>query len=190
MLVPLTLIHGNAPQLALSRHTSSTNTRTTGGINDNLTLSDLLFRALNLIFAPRTSGSAMGVTMTDKQSKYSLFNTSIQTGTGTNTSGTSQRAAAFIKRLLSASLHSSSSSTVLRTLDFAKTLVAQYPKLEAMLSTEDRIYNGVYRPEVDDPQLCNPFETSFWEVHVLHARHWDPRVREAAGGLLNYRASS
>jgi nucleolar complex protein 3 len=130
---------------------------------------DLLFRALSLIFLPRALGSN---------------NTGYTAGT---TSGVPWRAAAFAKRLLSASLHWTSSTDILRAVDFVKTLVAKDPKLEAMLSTEDRIVNGVYRPDVDDPQLCQPFDTVFWELHVLHKRHWDPRVREQAEGLINFR---
>lgn len=133
------------------------------------TIIDLLFRALSLIFLPRAIGS---------------INTGYTAGT---TSGVPWRAAAFAKRLLSASLHWTSSTDVLRAVDFVKTLVAKDPKLEAMLSTEDRIVNGVYRPDVDDPQLCQPFDTVFWELHVLHKRHWDPRVREQAERLINFR---
>jgi len=65
-------------------------------------------------------------------------------------------------------------------------MVAKEPKVEAMLSTEDRISNGVYRPDLDDPQLCQPLESTFWELHVLRKQHWDPKVREEAEKLLNY----
>ena len=130
MLLSLTLYSGDHP--ALSRHTSSTHSKSTAGINENPSLTDLLFRALNLMFSPRTSGK-----------------TSFSPGAGG--SATAERAAAFAKRLLSATIHESSSPTVLRTLEFVRTLVAQYPKLEAMLSTEDRIFNGVYSPQVNDP---------------------------------------
>jgi len=123
---------------------------------------DLLFRALNLIFLPRTSGS---------------------------NAVPPWRSAAFSKRLLSVSLHWPSPTSVLRAIEFVRTLVAKDPKLEAMLSTEDRIFNGVYRPDVDDPQLCHPFESSFWELHALSERYWDPRVKEEARKLLNFRSS-
>ncbi|KAF8959052.1 nucleolar complex-associated protein-domain-containing protein [Flammula alnicola] len=123
------------------------------------TVTDILFRALNLIFFSRTFG----------------------------TSAPPWRSAAFGKRLLMASLHWPSPAA-LRALDFVSSLVAKDPKLEAMLSTEDRIFNGVYRPDVDDPQLCHPFESSFWELHALHTQHWDPRVRAEAGKLLNFKS--
>ncbi|KAH9484302.1 Nucleolar complex protein 3-like protein [Psilocybe cubensis] len=121
---------------------------------------DILFRALHLIFFSRTSGST----------------------------APPARAAAFSKRLLSGALHWPTPAA-LRALEFVHGLLAKDSKLEAMLATEDRIYNGVYRADVDDPQLCHPFESSFWELHALHGRHFDPRVRQAAGVLLNYSAS-
>jgi len=117
---------------------------------------DIVFRALNLIFSPRTSGMT----------------------------APPWRSAAFSKRLLTVSLHWPPAG-ILRALEFVRGLVAKDPKLEAMLATEDRIFNGVYHADVDDPQLSHPFQSSFWELHVLHRRHWDPRVREEAGKLLN-----
>ena len=130
----------------------------------NANATDLLFRALDLVFTPRASASvSAGAVATSPW-----------------------RAAAFAKRLLSACIHWPTTSPILRSLEFVKSMVAKDPKVEAMLSTEDRISNGVYRPDVDDPQLCQPFETAFWELHLLRKQHWDPRVREEAEKLLNY----
>ena len=117
-------------------------------------VADMLFRALNIVFSPRSSG----------------------------TTSPPWRSAAFAKRLLTASL-SWPPATALRALDFVEGLIAKDPKLEALLSTEDRTVDGMYRPDVDDPQLCNPFGTSFWELHILHQSHFDARVREAAKSL-------
>jgi len=119
---------------------------------------DMLFRALNVIFSPKTSGGS-----------------------------SPWRSAAFAKRLLSVSLHWPPFAA-LRTLDFVSSLIAKDPKLEAMLSTEDRIFNGIYRADVDDPELCHPFESSFWELHALHQNHWDPKVREEAKKLLDFKS--
>jgi len=76
-------------------------------------------------------------------------------------------------------------TTVLRALDFVGGLVAKDAKLEALLSTEDRTVDGVYRPDIDDPQLSNPFGTSFWELHVLRS-HFNSKVREEAKKLSNH----
>lgn len=120
-------------------------------------VADMLFRALDIVFSPRTAGSA----------------------------GPSWRSAAFAKRLLNASLHWPP-ATALRAIDFVRGLIAKDLKLEALLHTEDRIFDGIYRPDVDDPQLCCPFGTSFWELHVLHEAHWHAKVREEAGKLLSF----
>lgn len=122
-------------------------------------VADLLFRALTVVFTPQASGGARA--------------------------GPPWRAAAFAKRLLGASVHWPA-PVALRSLKLVHSLVAKYPKLEALLSTDDRTHSGMYRPDVDDPQLCQAFESSFWELHLLQRRHWDPRVGEEANNLLNY----
>ena len=122
---------------------------------------DTLFRALQLVFTPRSASAAPP----------------------------SWRSAAFAKRLLTASLHWPP-ATAIRALDFVKGLVERDQKLEALLSTDDRTVNGVYRADLDDPQLCNPFGTSFWEVHLLSRSHWDSGVRDAATKLLTVSSSS
>ncbi|KAF5380844.1 hypothetical protein D9615_003924 [Tricholomella constricta] len=119
-------------------------------------VADMLFRALTIVFSPRSFGAA----------------------------APHGRSAAFAKRLLSASLHWPPATT-LRTLDFVGGLIAKDPKLEALLSTEDRTFDGIYRSDIDDPQLSHPFGTSFWELHVLHTSYWDAKVREEAGKILN-----
>ncbi|KAF9246550.1 nucleolar complex-associated protein-domain-containing protein [Melanogaster broomeanus] len=121
------------------------------------TIADMLFRALTVVFSPRTSG-----------------NTTMP-----------WRSAAFTKRLLIASLNWSP-SVGLRALDFVESLIIKDPKLEALLSTEDRSVDGVYLPEVDDPQLSHPFGTSFFELLQLQQRHYDSRIREAARRLSSY----
>jgi nucleolar complex protein 3 len=95
------------------------------------------------------------------------------------------RAAAFAKRLLSAALHWPG-ALALRALEWVAKLVVREPRLEALLSTEDCTVDGVYRPDVEDPQLCNPFATSAYELHLLQTAHVNPQVREAAASLANY----
>ncbi|KZT68113.1 nucleolar complex-associated protein 3 [Daedalea quercina L-15889] len=124
------------------------------------TTADMLFRAVHLVFAPRVSASA----------------------------APPWRAAAFAKRLLTAALHWPP-ATASRAIEVVGVLVERDPKLEALLSTEDRGGNGLYRPDLDDPQLSNPFGTTFWELHVLAHRHWDTRVRDQARKVLHSAAS-
>ncbi|KAF8520195.1 nucleolar complex-associated protein-domain-containing protein [Hysterangium stoloniferum] len=115
--------------------------------------SDLLFRALGLAFPVRSAGSRSPV-----------------------------RTAAFAKRVLVASL-SFPVATTLRALEFVRQLLVNEPKLQALLSTEDRATDGLYQADLDDPELSNPFGTSFWELAHLTEVHWDHRVRDKAQQL-------
>ncbi|TFK42615.1 nucleolar complex-associated protein-domain-containing protein [Crucibulum laeve] len=131
-----------------------------GGSGKSQSVADMLFRALNIVFSPRTFGVA----------------------------APPWRSAAFAKRLLSAALHWPP-NVALRALDFVRGLIAKDSKLEALLSTEDRIFDGIYRPEVDDPQLSHPFGSSFYELHALCRHHWDAKVRKEAHKLLTFTSS-
>ncbi|KAI0093628.1 nucleolar complex-associated protein 3 [Irpex rosettiformis] len=117
-------------------------------------VADMLFRALHLAFSRRTAGTSPP-----------------------------WRSAAFAKRLAGASLHWPP-STAIRAIEFVGALIEQDPKLEALLSTDDRSVDGVYRPDLDDPQLSNPFGTNLWELFVLAETHWDKGVRDVAGKML------
>ena len=89
------------------------------------------------------------------------------------------RAAAFAKRLLTAALQWDP-VTAKRAVDFVAELVKTNPKLEALLTTEDRSLDGTFQPEMDDPQSCCPFGTSFFELMLLEKSHIDRNVRDAA----------
>ena len=92
------------------------------------------------------------------------------------------RAAAFAKRLLTAALHWDPTAAI-RAVEFVAGLVRKNPKLEALLTTEDRSFDGMFQPETDDPRLCHPFGTSFFELVLLERNHIDPGVRHAARAL-------
>ncbi|CAG8520607.1 9039_t:CDS:10 [Ambispora leptoticha] len=94
------------------------------------------------------------------------------------------RSAAFLKRLSIACLNWSSKA-VLECLNRMEKMIQKHPRLDALLTTEDRLTNGVYRAELDDPELCNPFATNLWELCLLE-HHYDPKVRQAASHLANF----
>jgi nucleolar complex protein 3 len=94
------------------------------------------------------------------------------------------RTAAFAKRLLTAALHWDA-ETAARAVQFVTGLVRTNPKLEALLTTEDRSFDGVFQAEIDDPQLCHPFGTSFFELILLEKSHVDQGVRDAARALAS-----
>lgn len=117
-------------------------------------LAGMLFRALHIVFSPRTLGST----------------------------APSWRSAAFSKRLLNSCMHWPA-PVVVRTLLFVQGLLVKDPRLQALLSTEDRSFDGAYRPDLDDPQLSNPFGACLWEVYALR-KHLDPQVKKEAEKLL------
>ncbi|CAG8608991.1 13236_t:CDS:10, partial [Ambispora gerdemannii] len=94
------------------------------------------------------------------------------------------RSAAFLKRLSIVCLNWPS-KTVLECLNKMEKLIQKHPRLDALLTTDDRLTNGVYRAELDDPELCNPFATSLWELYLLE-HHYDPKVRQATTHLYNF----
>lgn len=55
--------------------------------------------------------------------------------------------------------------------------------MEALLDTEERTFDGVYKAEMEDPQLVNAFATSFWELDGIAERYWDRLVRKEAALL-------
>ncbi|KDQ60856.1 hypothetical protein JAAARDRAFT_564699 [Jaapia argillacea MUCL 33604] len=134
---------------------SPTTSQHRGSSSDSPT--DMLFRALHLIFSPRTSSAT----------------------------SPSWRSAAFAKRLISAAINWPP-STAVKAIAFVHELVSKDPKLEALLSSEERNTNGLYRPDIDDPQLANAFGASFWELQLLRQRHFDQHVREEALKLVNF----
>ncbi|KAF5365756.1 hypothetical protein D9758_003308 [Tetrapyrgos nigripes] len=159
IILPLALVPNidvAQPNSQVMKETLTTNFPRERPSSASISIADMLFKALNIAFSPRTLGKA---------------------------TASSSRSAAFIKRLLTASLHWPA-TPVLRVLSFVQSLISKDPKLEALLTTEERTFDGIYRPEVDDPQLCNPFGTTLWELQMLHTGHIDPQVREEARSLM------
>ncbi|WWD19680.1 hypothetical protein CI109_104142 [Kwoniella shandongensis] len=123
-------------------------TKLTSNAVHTLSTSGLLFRCLNsTFFSPRN---------VSKSPPY--------------------RTAAFAKRLVECALQFPPESAR-QAINFARALMSKEAKLEGMLDTEERMADGVYKPEMEDPQLCNPFATSLWEGGVLGDKHWDRLVR-------------
>lgn len=92
------------------------------------------------------------------------------------------RAAAFGKRLCECAL-TFPPATARETVQFVRRLASKEPKLANLLDTEERTFDGVYRPEIDDPQLANPFTSSLFELETLAQRHWEHKVRAEAKRL-------
>ncbi|KAK9766364.1 hypothetical protein K7432_004609 [Basidiobolus ranarum] len=95
-----------------------------------------------------------------------------------------ERAAAFLKRLALISLDFPE-KVVIQCLNMLQRLMVKYPKLDGLLSSEDRAGNGIYMKELNDPELCNPFATSLWELALLR-NHYNPKIRAMSEDLMKY----
>lgn len=48
-------------------------------------------------------------------------------------------------------------------------VVQTFPKCDIMLDN-DMQGSGVYLPELDEPEYCNPQNTCLWELHTLKVK--------------------
>lgn len=94
-----------------------------------------------------------------------------------------QRLMAFIKRLLTLSLHLLHHGT-LATLGTIKTTFQLTSVLDVLLDTDTSVGSGNYDPELEDPEYCNASSTALYELTIL-SRHYHPTVRKMATHIAN-----
>ncbi|RKP34857.1 nucleolar complex-associated protein-domain-containing protein, partial [Dimargaris cristalligena] len=75
------------------------------------------------------------------------------------------RVAAFTKRLASTAMYYPPAVAV-KCITLIRMLLTKYRRLDQLFNTEEAVTSGVYMAELDDPDLCNPFATSLYEIHV------------------------
>lgn len=98
-------------------------------------------------------------------------------------SGSNRRALAFTKRLYSSALHLPEKSTI-ALLKFLDKLSGRYGDLKTLYSTEDRVQNGVYDPEVNECERANTEVAVLWE-NVLLDKHYSNTVTMGSRHLVN-----
>ncbi|KAI4893559.1 hypothetical protein NFI96_021351 [Prochilodus magdalenae] len=94
---------------------------------------------------------------------------------------TLHRALAFAKRLSTLALHVMPDSC-LGILAANRMLLHTFPKCDILMDN-DMQGSGVYLPELEEPEYCNPHNTCLWELHTLK-RHYQPMVRTYTLHLL------
>ncbi|VVT54885.1 uncharacterized protein SAPINGB_P004311 [Magnusiomyces paraingens] len=95
-----------------------------------------------------------------------------------NRAANTLRAEAFAKRLMISGLHMPEKSSLAALKTLAK-MTRRYAVLGGLYSTEDRITNGVFRMDIDEPEHSNPEAATLWET-VLLEKHYCPKVAKAA----------
>lgn len=97
--------------------------------------------------------------------------------------GSNIRLSAFTKRIYQLLLHVPEKSSI-ALLKFTENLMARHQEICGLYSTEDRISNGSFSMEIDDPNRANPQAATLWET-VLLQKHYCPAVRKGAATLFN-----
>ncbi|XP_048589735.1 nucleolar complex protein 3 homolog isoform X2 [Nematostella vectensis] len=89
-----------------------------------------------------------------------------------------QRVSAFIKRLSTVALNVMPNSS-LALLAFVRSFLQLFPRTQALLESET-LGKGVFRPEIEDPEVSNTESTACWELPYLASQHYHPAVRSHA----------
>nr|CAD7588236.1 unnamed protein product [Timema genevievae] len=93
-----------------------------------------------------------------------------------------QRVLAFTKRLATMStqlLHNGA----LGCLALIKTVMQLNKSVDILLDPDSSIGQGIYFPELDEPEYCNANSTALWELLPLR-RHYHPTVRKFSENIL------
>lgn len=77
-----------------------------------------------------------------------------------------ERVAAFVKRIATLTL-STPSNSALACLFKIKSAFTRFSRLESLLDEDGKVGTGLYDPFLDDPNMCNSFATTLWELVPL-----------------------
>ncbi|GMC32050.1 unnamed protein product [Saccharomyces cerevisiae] len=96
-------------------------------------------------------------------------------------SGTKERATAFTKRLYMCISHTPEKTSI-AILKFIDKLMNRYPEISGLYSSEDRIGNGHFIMEADNPSRSNPEAATLWDNALLE-KHYCPVVTKGLRSL-------
>lgn len=94
---------------------------------------------------------------------------------------TQARLNSFIKRILTVTLQLQHHGS-LGLLGVVKKLLQLCKTTEILLDTDSSVGEGLYQPELDDPEYCNAHRTAAWELVALQ-RHYHSTVQKMAKNL-------
>lgn len=96
-------------------------------------------------------------------------------------SGTKERATAFTKRLYMCISHTPEKTSI-AILKFVDKLMNRYPEISGLYSSEDRIGNGHFIMEADNPSRSNAEAATLWDDALLK-KHYCPVVAKGLRSL-------
>ncbi|KAF2074816.1 hypothetical protein CYY_003880 [Polysphondylium violaceum] len=93
-----------------------------------------------------------------------------------------ERVAAYVKRLSTVSLFLPPHAA-LSVVTLCQQLFVTYPKAQRLLETDHTYAGGEYVFDTLDPDHCNPFASTVWELTLLF-NHWHPKFEPLAKRFL------
>ncbi|KAJ9578237.1 hypothetical protein L9F63_005536 [Diploptera punctata] len=93
-----------------------------------------------------------------------------------------QRIFAFTKRLATLALQLLHNGS-LGCLAIIKTIMQLNRSVDILLDPDTSVGQGIYFPELEDPEYCNASSSALWEL-ILLERHYHPTVRKFAKNIL------
>ncbi|XP_063231690.1 nucleolar complex protein 3 homolog [Bacillus rossius redtenbacheri] len=93
-----------------------------------------------------------------------------------------QRLLAFVKRLCTLALQLLHNGA-LGCLCLVKTAMQFNKSADILLDPDSSVGQGIYFPELDEPEYCNASSTALWELLQLK-RHYHPSVRKYSENIL------
>lgn len=93
------------------------------------------------------------------------------------------RILAFTKRVSTVCLQTPVHGT-LGLLGAVRNILTNVKGSDILLDSESTLGSGLYLPEVDDPEHCNPQSTAMWELHLLK-KHYNPAIKLFSQHLLH-----
>eukprot|EP01132_Coremiostelium_polycephalum_P000547 gene547-691_t len=99
-----------------------------------------------------------------------------------------ERVAAFIKRLSTITLFLPTNASM-GIVALCKQLFVTYTKSQRLLEIDRTYSGGDYIPESTDPDHCNPFASTLWELTLL-CRHWHPQFEPIVRRILAFNSDA
>lgn len=95
------------------------------------------------------------------------------------------RTLAFVKRLATCAFNFPERSALI-SLTLIQNISKQHPYAKALVTTRDRVANGMYRYDADIPEHANAEVACLWELSLL-SHHYNPQVAQTALKLSRMR---
>eukprot|EP01133_Synstelium_polycarpum_P019698 gene19698-23590_t len=99
-----------------------------------------------------------------------------------------ERVAAFIKRMSAVSMYLPPHAA-LTFISLAKTLFVGHPRVQRLVENDSTYTSGDYNAETVDPDHCNPFASTLWELTLFY-KHWHPQFEPLVKRFLSFNETS